>query len=1145
MANKPIFFDASGKRAARITLIGWVAAIVSIVLGGGFVASLLAVPRDAAWNLPGSRLTAIHTPELENKAVAPGLLKSAEQLAIDARAKKLERQRERRLEREQERRRAAASTLLPQQGRPLSTAFYPNWEASAFDSLQVALPQLDWVMPTWISLQGPTLAFHDGYNQKVYDLVRRNKKSVAILPVVQNATLGKWDGTGMAKLLADRTRRVALVKQLSDYMGQRKLDGIVSDIESLPESSYGDYGMFLHELTAAFKPHGWIVVLASPVSNDKWPWAAYARDVDYMMLMAYDEHTTPHAPGSIAGQSWFENIIDKRMKALNPSKTIIALGNYAYDWNEDDVDSLAFEEAVIAAHDSDAQIDFDDATNNPHFSYVEDDGTTHNVWLLDAVTAYNQIHAADVYHPAGYALWRLGSEDPSIWSVMGKPYGFSAPDTLHNIPVVEDIDFEGQGEIIQVEAHPQAGARTFEVDKEFGDVTDENYTKLPTGYVIRQFGAAKKKVALTFDDGPDGEWTPQILDILKEKHVTGTFFLIGGNAEAYPGLVERELAEGNEIGNHTFTHPNLSDTPAEAVPIELNSTQRLIQALTGRSMRLFRPPYLGDAEPTDDDEIAPVETAQDMGYIAVGEHVDPVDWELPGVDKIVQRTLDEVHGAKADSPRNIILLHDAGGDRSQTVAALPIIIDRLKAEGYQFVSVSDLAGMTRDQAMPPLSPTVALLTDRVVFLTLSAVGHVLYICFLIAIWLGISRLFFLAGLSLWNLRRERKAFDAPPKKSPYTVSVIIPAYNEESVITTTVRRILDCTYRDLDIVVVDDGSQDKTSDVLQAEFGSDPRVELVRVQNGGKAAALNIGLAKAKGEIVVALDADTQFNRDTIARLVRWFVDSEVGAVAGNAKVGNRINMITRWQALEYIVAQNLERRALAALGTLTVIPGAVGAWRKSVLLELGGFRSDTLAEDQDLTIAVQRAGHSVMFDSSAIAWTEAPATVSGLAKQRFRWAYGTLQCLWKYRSMTFNPRYGTLGMIAMPQVWMFQIILTAFAPLADLLLLWQLIWQWLAYIEHGAEFSNADLITVGVYYVVFVVVDLCAAIFGFLMEKQENWNLLWWLPLQRFGYRQIMYYVVVRSIVTALRGPFVGWGKLERKGTVTVKQSQEATTEA
>lgn len=1138
MAKKPVFFDASGKRAARISLIGWIAVIVSVVLGGAFVASLLAVPREAILQLPG-RITAIHQPELEKKAVAPGLLKSAEQLAEAARIRKAERQHARRLARAHERRKAAAATLLPQRGRPLSTAFFPNWEASAFDSLRVALPKLDWVMPTWISLQGPNLDLKDGYNQRVYDLIRRSKKSVAILPTVQNATLGVWDGKGMAALLADRKRSDALVQQLVNYLSKRKLDGVVMDLESLPDNSYDNYGLFLRDLRKAFKPHGWIVVLASPISNDKWPWGAFEGDVDYIMLMAYDEHTTPNAPGSIAGQSWYENIIDKRMKFLNPAKTIIALGSYAYDWNGGDVDSLAFEEAVIAAHDSGAQVDFDDATNNPHFSYAEDDGTKHDVWFLDAVTAYNEIHAADIYQPAGYAIWRLGSEDPSVWSVMGRPYDSPAPDALHHIPTIEDIDYEGSGEIFEVVAHPQSGARSFEIDKQFGDIDDESYTKLPTGYVIQQFGAAKKKIALTFDDGPDAEWTPQILDILKREHVPGTFFLIGTNAEANPALVKRILADGNEIGSHTYTHPNLSDIPPEAVSLEMNATQRLLEALTGRSVRFFRPPYLGDAEPTDADQILPVEVAQKMGYIAVGEHVDPVDWALPGVNKIIQRSLDQVHGAKSSSPRNIILLHDAGGDRSETVAALPTIIEKLKAQGYTFVTVSDLAGMTRDQAMPPLPPTISLLTDRVVFLSLSFLGKILYFCFLAAIWLGVSRLLFLAGLSLWNRRVEKRDLAPPPKQDPFHVSVIIPAYNEEGVITQTVNGILGSTYRDLDIIVVDDGSKDKTFEVLTQNFGANARVALISVANGGKANALNTALARARGDIVVALDADTQFERDTIARLVRWFSDETIGAVAGNAKVGNRVNMITRWQALEYIVAQNLERRALAALGTLTVVPGAVGAWRKSVLQELGGFPVDTLAEDQDLTVAVQRAGYEVKFDSSALAWTEAPASVRGLAKQRFRWAYGTLQCLWKYRGMTFNPRYGTLGTIALPQVWMFQILLTAFAPLADLLLLWQLIWQGIAYLEHGAEFRNTDLITVGIYYAVFVFVDLFAAIFGFLMERRENWNLLWWLPLQRFGYRQIMYYVVVRSIITAIRGPSVGWGKLERAGTVNVTHKE------
>jgi cellulose synthase/poly-beta-1,6-N-acetylglucosamine synthase-like glycosyltransferase len=366
---------------------------------------------------------------------------------------------------------------------------------------------------------------------------------------------------------------------------------------------------------------------------------------------------------------------------------------------------------------------------------------------------------------------------------------------------------------------------------------------------------------------------------------------------------------------------------------------------------------------------------------------------------------------------------------------------------------------------------------------------------------------------------------------------LIPAFNEEKVIVTTIQRILASDHPRMEVLVIDDGSKDHTAYIVRSHFMNDSRVSVMSIPNGGKANALNVGMANAKYEVIVALDADTQFESTTISRLVRWFTDPTIGAVAGNAKVGNRINMITRWQALEYIVAQNLERRALSALDTLTVVPGAVGAWRRDVLMELGGFPADTLAEDQDLTIHIQVEGYRVHFDSTAIAWTEAPATVSGLAKQRFRWAYGTLQCLWKYRRVTFNAEYGELGLVALPKVWLFQIILTTLAPVADLLLIWQLVSEWLNYIQHaGVEFNSGNLRIILIYYVIFMVVDLLAAAIGFVLEKGEDWSLLAWLVLQRFGYRQIMYYVVMRSLWTALRGPFVGWGKLERHGTVKAR---------
>jgi len=1139
MIDKPVFFDASGRRATRMSVLGRAVAILTTIIGIVFIASLIFEPPIAQPNLPG-RLSALNPAELVRHAFDPAMLNAAAKLAQEARAERAALVRAWRAQRAKlAQAHSSPAALRPFPNKPLTVGFYLSTDELGYPDLKREVSKLDWFVPAWMNLQGPEMRLVHSVDRKAVAAIARTKPNVAILPLVQNASNAVWNGGGMAELLADPLRRHILLNGIVSYLATNKFQGAVVDFEDLPSGAYPDLQAFLGEMKKAFAPHNWLIVIASPFDDDNWPYAQYAGLVDYTLLMAYDEHDDGDAPGSIASETWYEENLDKRMAVLSPTRTIIGLGNYGYDWSDGHGDAISFQDAVVAARDSQARIVFDDATNNPHFSYMEDDNSKHEVWFLDAVTAFNQIHAADPYQPAGYAMWKLGSEDPSVWTVLGRHYGAPAPAGLLKIPASPDVDFEGEGEILQVEAHPTPGTRTLDIDKDTGDIDDESYTRIPTPYVIRQIGATySKKLALTFDDGPDPTWTPQILDILKAKHVKATFFVIGENAEAYPQIVQREVAEGHDVGNHTFTHPNLADTPGPAVVLELNATQRLFQALTGRSLRLFRPPYLGDAEPSDESDLRPVEVAQSLGYITVGMHADPVDWELPGVQAIVARTLAAVHVKNPDQHANIILFHDAGGDRSQTVAALPRIIDALRAQGYQFVPVAELAGLSRKQAMPYLPLTPTLIMDRVVFLTFSWAGLILYYCFIAAIFLGVARLIVWCVLALFNRPREAEQ-SAPPAASSFKVSVIIPAFNEEKVIAATVERILASDHPDLNVIVVDDGSHDTTAEIVEQGFGSDPRVTLIRIANGGKANALNVGLSHATGDVVVALDADTQFNTDTISRLVRWFVDPEVGAVAGNAKVGNRINTITRWQALEYIVSQNLERRALATLATLTVVPGAVGAWRRSVLEQLGGFTASTLAEDQDLTIAVQRAGYRVLFDASAIAWTEAPATIRGFAKQRFRWAFGTLQCLWKYRALTFNPRYGALGLVALPQAWMFQIFLTALAPIADLMLVWQILFQTIAWLEHGSEFSNTSLVTVGIYYAVFMVVDLLAALFGFCMERRENWNLTWWLMLQRFGYRQIMYYVLVRSISTAIRGRFVGWSKLERTGTVQVNYAR------
>jgi peptidoglycan/xylan/chitin deacetylase (PgdA/CDA1 family) len=360
---------------------------------------------------------------------------------------------------------------------------------------------------------------------------------------------------------------------------------------------------------------------------------------------------------------------------------------------------MTFQEAVLAANDSEAKISFDRASRNPYFAYVEDNKEKHTVWFLDAVTAFNQMVIARKYYPAGFALWRLGSEDPSIWSVFGNTKSDASVEDLRRIRYGYDVDLEtGRGASGR---QPRGGAREIEVDDSSGLVTGQSYITIPSSYVIRRTAYHPGQIALTFDDGPDREWTPRILDLLKQEQVPATFFIIGSNGQANPQLVRRILAEGHDLGNHTFTHPNLGEMPGLITNLALTATQRLIEAVTGRSTKLFRPPYFGDAEPTTPDEVEPVVLAQALGYLTVGLRNDPDDWALPGADEIVKRTIESATNPDPDTRGQVVLLHDGGGDRSQTLAALPRLISDLR----QRVVRDHLRArrLEQDQAMPPVA----------------------------------------------------------------------------------------------------------------------------------------------------------------------------------------------------------------------------------------------------------------------------------------------------------------------------------------------------------------------------------------------------------------------------------------------------------
>jgi hypothetical protein len=451
--------------------------------------------------------------------------------------------------------------------RPLSVGFYVDWDESSYASLERNLNHIDWLMPQWMHLvdgqpgdrpvaddlnNADSEAEHQ-YALMALNLIREKRPQMQILPVVQNLDDEKWQTDLLARAVATEDARHRLIMALADFVEQNKFAGICIDFEEPTKDTQPNLLKFMQELHAAFQPNGWIVTQAAPFADPDWNFRDYSAACDYLMLMAYDEHwSTGPTIGSVASQTWYEQNLANRMREIDPVKTILALGNYGYEWVDGPGHGkeTSFQEAVIASRDSEADITFDPATRNPYFEYDETDDTHHTIWFLDAVTAYNQMRAASGYDCAGFALWRLGSEDPSIWSIFGTDQPTASPDLLRRIAYGYDVDFEGTGELLEVTASPHDGWRDIKVDPASGYINSETYDRkgIPSSYVIERTGDQPGKIALTFDDGPDPNWTPAILDILKRENVPATFFVIGRMAMHIPisfdGSLTRDMKSG-------------------------------------------------------------------------------------------------------------------------------------------------------------------------------------------------------------------------------------------------------------------------------------------------------------------------------------------------------------------------------------------------------------------------------------------------------------------------------------------------------------------------------------------------------------------------------------------------------------------------
>ncbi|MGW6294609.1 glycosyltransferase [Streptomyces sp. NPDC055058] len=641
---------------------------------------------------------------------------------------------------------------------------------------------------------------------------------------------------------------------------------------------------------------------------------------------------------------------------------------------------------------------------------------------------------------------------------------------------------------------------------------------LDGGPVIDTRGAQAKTlrvpdrhIVLTFDDGPDPEWTPQVLDVLEKHDAHAVFFVTGTMASRYPDLVQRMVDEGHEVGLHTFNHPDLALQSERRIDFELSQTQLSITGAAGIRTSLFRPPYSSQAGAMDNNSWPVTQYIGERGYITVVNTHDSEDWRKPGVEEIIRRSTPE------DGKGGIVLMHDSGGDRHQTVQALDRMLPDLRDKGYTFDNLTE--ALEAPSAHTRVTGPDLWKGKAWVFLVQASdsITGVLVVGLAVIGFLVIARFLLMLVLSALHARKVRRRGFAwgPPITEP--VSVLVPAYNEAKCIENTVRSLM-ASDHPIEVVVIDDGSSDGTARIVE-NLGL-PNVRVVRQLNAGKPAALNRGVANARHDIIVMMDGDTVFEPTTVRELVQPFGDPRVGAVAGNAKVGNKDKLIGAWQHIEYVMGFNLDRRMYDVLRCMPTIPGAVGAFRRSALERVGGMSDDTLAEDTDITMAIHRDGWKVVYAENARAWTEAPESVQQLWSQRYRWSYGTMQAIWKHRRAVIDRGpSGRFGRVGLPLVSLFMVLAPLLAPLIDVFLI------------YGLVFGPTGK-TVLAWFGVLAIQAACAA-YAFVLDKEKLTPLLS-LPLQQILYRQLMYVVLLQSWITALTGGRLRWQKLRRKGGVS-----------
>ena len=940
--------------------------------------------------------------------------------------------------------------------------------------------------PTGVSLgsKSGTLEVADATDT----LVRAHAEGTRALAVVSNFDGTDFNGARVARLLHDPSATRTFVSALSRLVAKKGWDGVVIDFEKLTPAVRSSFPALLRSIKEVLGARS--VDVAVPAFTDphdpdlaSYDLHAIAAAVDSVTWMAYDQHELSTGPGPIAGLGWINTGLDVALAQIPASKLLLGVAAYGYAWSSPGhaVEYSANSARALVAKPG-ATVHWDGASGE-WTGRLADHQT---IWYSDGRSMAVRAQLALDRHLAGIAIWRIGAEEPGA---------------LDQLPVA---------------AKPAMTQKIL------------NTPPLRTIQDVRASGV----VALTFDDGPDPRWTPQVLAILRKEHVPATFFVIGQQAEAHPSLVRAEVRDSNVVGNHTYSHKNLGREGIWRAKLEILAGAAVIEGITGRVPYLFRSPYgAGDRSGT---KLGGDQLANDLGEHAVSWNIDTLDWTKPSPAEIAARVDRQIQ------ERSVVLLHDGGGDRSNTLIALPKIIQQLKAKHYLFTTVDGLDGSI---ASPYIARHGAFSEGRGLaimagFRLWVAVRRSFMLILSVIAALSLLRLLWSVPLALVQTRRHRRWVRARPngpRVAPWpTVSIAVPAHDEARVIAKTILALQGLRHPDgpsaMEIIVIDDGSTDATAAVaLHAAVGP-IATRVISQPPAKKAGALNRAFAEARGDVVVVIDADTVVDPGLIEAFLPHYDDPTVGAVAGNVKVGNQRSIFGKLQALEYVVSLNLDRRAQAAANVMAVVPGAAGSFRRSAVLAAGGYSADTLVEDADLTVTLLGDGWRVPYEPGAVAYTEAPQTLRDVVRQRRRWAFGTVEVLLKHRELLLSRRAGRVGLLGLPWMLVSQVVLPLFGPLCEVFLLYLLL------VHNLGEAAGILLLAAAADLV------LCVSI---VLLNRESPRLLLYIPLLRLIWRPLQLYAIGASTTRWLSGQSDGWRKVTRYDSVDLALVHRTATAA